>query len=102
MRKPRDSKYTVKAYYIFNKIEKMFWCREIKIRNITNEFGAPMPLSNGERMLETDASFEFVINQYVKIGNEKLRIQQVNHEIDNRYLNAVRGNPKYITRMTVR
>ena len=102
MRKPRNAKYTIRAYYILNNVETLFYCKEVKLRNITNEMGAPLQLSNGERMLETDSSLEFKINAQVKIGNETLRIQQANHELDNNYLNAMRGKPRYITRMTVR
>ena len=102
MRLPRNNKYTVKAYYIENDISTVFYCIENKLRNITNEMGASMALSNGERVLETDSPIEFKINQTVKIANETLLIQNVNGNIDPKDLNSMRGNPKYIQFVLVR
>ena len=102
MRKPRNNRYRLKAYYIQNDTEKVFYCKENKIKNITNEMGASMPLSNGERMLETDSKLDFKINQAVRIGTDKVLIQQVNSNIDSKDLNSMRGAPKYITTLLVR
>ena len=102
MRKPRNIRYTLKAYYIENDTTKLFYCKENKIRNISNEMGASMPMSNGERMLETDSNIEFKINQSVKIGNETLLIQNTNGNIDPKDLNSMRGKPKYIQTLLVR
>jgi len=102
MRKPRNPKYTLKAYYIHNDIITVFWCKENKIRNITNEMGASMPMSNGERVFETDSPITFEMNQTVKIGNEELYVQSSNGNIDPSDLNSMRGNPKYIQTILVR
>ena len=102
IRKPRNNKYRLKAYYIENDIERVFWCKENKINNITNEMGASMPLSNGERLLETDSQLDFEINQSVRIGNDTVLIQDYNGMIDDKDLNSMRGVPKYITRLLVR
>lgn len=102
MRKPRNQRYKLKAYYIQNDTEKVFWCKENKMKNLTNEMGASMPLSNGERLLETDSQLDFKINQSVKIGNDKVLIQDVNANIDSSDLNSMRGVPKYITTLLVR
>jgi hypothetical protein len=96
MRKPRNTQYRLKAYYIENGIEKLFWCKENKIRNITNEMGASLPMANGERMLETDTNIEFKINQNVRIGNETLLVQSSNGNIDLDDLNSMRNKPDYI------
>jgi hypothetical protein len=102
MRKPRNPKYTVKAYYIENDITTVFYCKEKKMRNLTNEMGASMALSNGERLLETDSMIEFKMNETVKIANETLLVQESNGEIDPSDLNSMRGNPKYIQFVLVR
>lgn len=102
IRKPRNAKYTLKAYYVENGHETMFYCRENKIRNITNEMGASIPLSNGERMLETDSPIEFKMNQNVRIDNELLLVQNSNSNIDPKDLNSMRGKPRYIQTILVR
>jgi len=103
MRKPRDQRYKLKAYYIENENEHIFWCRETKIRNITNEMGASMPMSNGESLLETDSNLSFKMNKKVRIGNEVLLIQnEPNSIVDPKDLNSMRGVPKYITTLLVR
>lgn len=102
IRKPRNPKYMIKAYYIENDIQHAFWCREKKIRNITNEMGASMPMSNGERMIETDSPLEFIINAWVKIGDEQLNIQNVNATVDDNDLNAMRGKPDYIKEILIK
>lgn len=102
MRKPRSKRYLIKAYYIQDDKESVFYCKENKIKNITNEMGAPIPMSNGERMLETDSSLDFKINQSVRIGDDIPLIQQVNANVDSSNLNSMRGNPKYITTLLVR
>lgn len=101
-RKPRNPRYKLKATYIENDREQVFYCKENKIRNITNEMGASMPLSNGERMLETDSTLDFKINQSVKIGNDIVLIQDFNANVDDKDLNSMRGNPSYITTILVR
>ena len=103
MRKPRNMKYKLKAYYIENEKEQVFWCKDTKIRNITNEMGMSMPMSNGERLLETDSPLEFKMNKKVKIGNEILLIQsEPNSIVDDVDLNVMRGNPDYIKTLLVR
>ena len=102
IRKPRNPLYRLKAYYIENDTTKLFWCKENKIRNMTNEMGASMPMSNGERMLETDSPIVFKVNQGVKIGNETLLVQSTNGTIDPKDLNSMRGNPKYIQTILVK
>lgn len=103
MRKPRSKRYLIKAYYIQNDIEKVFYCKETKIKNITNEMGASMPMSNGERMLETDSNLDFKMNQSVRIGNETLLIQnEPGSIVDDKDLNLMRGKPDYITTLLVR
>ena len=101
MRKPRNPEYTIKAYYIYNGVDKAFWCKENKIRNITNEMGASLPMSNGERMLETDTNIEFKMNQSIRIGGETLLIQSTNGNIDDNDLNSLRGKPDYIQTILV-
>jgi len=101
MRKPRNPCYMIKAYYIENEQQFTFWCKENKIRNITNEMGASMPLSNGQRLLETDSNLDFKINQKVKIGNDIVRIQNFNGNVDTNDLNAMRGKPDYIITLLV-
>jgi hypothetical protein len=64
--------------------------------------GASMPMSNGERMLETDSPLDFKINQSVKIGNDIVLIQQFNGIVDDKDLNSMRGKPKYITTLLVK
>ncbi len=102
IRKPRNPRYTLKAYYIENDKETLFYCKENKIRNITNEMGASMPMSNGERMLETDSPIVFKMNQRVKIGNETLFVQDSNGNVDANDLNSLRGNPDYIQTVLVK
>jgi len=102
IRKPRNQRYTIKATYIENEVEHVFWCKENKLRNITNEMGASLPLSNGERMLETDSKLEFKIHQGVKILNEKLLINNINSNVDPNDLNALRGRPSYVTTLLVK
>ena len=103
MRKPRNMKYKLKAYYIENDVEKVFWCKDTKIRNITNAMGASMTMSDGERMLETDSPLEFKINKKVRIGNETLLIQnEPNSIVDDNDLNVMRGFPDYIKTLLVR
>ena len=102
MRKPRNQRYTIKAYYIQDDNQYTFYCKENKIKNITNEMGASMPMSNGERMLETDSPLDFKINQSIKIGNETLNIQSYNGVVDDKDLNSMRGNPRYITTLLVK
>jgi hypothetical protein len=102
MRKPRNPKYMIKAYYIEDDIQHAFWCKENKIRNISNEMGAIMPMSNGERLIETDSPLEFNINSIVKIGNEQLLIKSVNGIVDDNDLNAMRGKPDYIKTILIK
>jgi len=102
IRKPRNQRYTIKATYIQNDKEYIFYCKENKIKNLTNEMGASMPMSNGERMLETDSNLDFKINQSVKIGNDIPLIQQINANVDSKDLNSMRGKPYYITTLLVR
>ena len=102
MRKPRNPRYRLKAYYIENDHKHVFWCKENKIKNLTNEMGASMPLSNGERILETDTILDFKINQSVEIGNETVLIQDFNSNIDSSDLNSMRGKPKNIITILVR
>ena len=102
IRKPRNKRYTIKAYYIENETQTVFYCKENKMRNITNEMGASMPLSNGERLLETDSTLDFEINQSISIGNDIVLIQDFNANIDDKDLNSMRGKPSYITTLLVR
>lgn len=102
IRKPRSNRYKIKAYYIENEIEQVFWCKENKLRNITNEMGASLPLSNGERILETDSGIVFKMNQNVRIGNELLLVQNSNGMVDQNDLNSMRGKPDYIQTILVR
>ena len=102
IRKPRNPKYTIRAYYIENDKQTLFYCKENKRRNITDELGTSMPLSNGERVLETDSPIVFKMNQNVKIGNETLFVQDSNGNVDDKYLNSMRGNPRYIQTVLVR
>ena len=102
MRKPRNPKYMIKAYYIENDTQSTFWCKENKLRNITNEMGASMPLSNGERVIETDSSLDFKINYDIKIGNETLTIENINEVVDTSNLKAMRGNPDYIKTILIK
>jgi len=103
MRKPRNMKYKLKAYYIENEKEQVFWCKDTKMRNITNEMGASLPMSNGERLLETDSPLDFKMNKKVKIGNEILLIQnEPNSIVDDNNLNVMRGDPDYIKTLLVR
>jgi hypothetical protein len=96
-------KYKLKAYYIENEKEQVFWCKDTKMRNITNEMGASLPMSNGERLLETDSPLDFKMNKKVKIGNEILLIQnEPNSIVDDNDLNVMRGNPDYIKMLLVR
>lgn len=101
-RKPRNPNYMIKAYYIEDDTQHAFWCKENKIRNITNEMGASMPMSNGERIIETDSPLEFNINSNVKIGDEMLLIQNVNAIVDMNDLNAMRGKPDYIKTILIK
>ena len=64
--------------------------------------GASMPLSNGERILETDTILDFKLNQAVEIGNETVLIQDFNSNIDSSDLNSMRGKPKNIITILVR
>lgn len=102
MRKPRNARYTIKAYYIENETTKVFYCKENKIRDISNEMGASMPMSNGERMLETDSPIKFEMEQEIKIGNETLSIVQTNGNVDPKDLNALRGKPRYIQTILIK
>lgn len=102
IRKPRNPKYTIRAYYIQNDKQTLFYCKENKLRNITDELGASIPLSNGERVLETDSLIVFKMNQHVKIGNEMLLVQDSNGNVDDKDLNAMRGKPSYIQTVLVR
>lgn len=102
MRTPRNKRYTIKATYIYNDTEYTFWCKENKIKNITNEMGASMPMANGERVLETDSKLNFEQEQEVRIGNETLGIYNINQIVDSSDLNSMRGNPKYITTLLVK
>jgi len=102
MRSVRNSQYRLKAHYIENENENVFWCKENVIKNITNEMGQSLPMSNGERMLETDSKLDFKMNKQVKIGNEIVLVQQVNSIVDTKDLNSMRGVPKYITTLLVR
>jgi len=102
MRKPRNMKYKLKAYYIENEHEYVFWCKDTKIHNITNAMGQSLAMSDGERMLETDSPLEFKINKKVKIGNEVLLIQDLNSIVDDVDLNVMRGKPDYIRTLLVR
>jgi hypothetical protein len=101
-RKPRNPNYMIKAYYIEDDTQQVFWCKENKIRNISNEMGASMPMSNGERMIETDSPLAFNVNAFVKIGDEKLLIQSVNGIVDMSDLNAMRGQPDYIKTILIK
>ena len=102
IRKPRNPRYKLKAYYIENDKQHTFYCKENKLKNMTNEMGASMPLSNGERMLETDSKLDFKINQAVVIGGDTVLIQDFNANVDESDLNSMRGNPSYITTILVR
>jgi len=102
MRKPRNKRYMIKAYYIENDTQQVFWCKENKIRNITNEMGASMPMANGERLFETDSDITFQMNKHVKIGDEDLLIDSVNAVLDNNDLNAMRGKPAYIQTILIK
>jgi len=102
IRRPRNQRYTIKATYIQDDKETVFYCKENKIKNLTNEMGASMPMSNGERMLETDSPLDFQINQSVKIGDDIVLIQQFNGIVDDKDLNSMRGKPKYITTLLVK
>ena len=102
MRKPRSDRYKVKAKYIENNRERTFYCKETKLRNITNEMGQSRPLSNGERLLETDSQIEFKINHVIVIGNERLLVQDINSNLLDTDLNARRGKPRYVTSILVR
>lgn len=102
MRKPRSDKYKIKATYIENNVERTFYCKENKIKNITNEMGMSRPLSNGERLLETDSQIDFKINHSVVIGGERVLIQDFNANLLDTDLNARRGVPRYVTTLLVR
>ena len=102
MRKPRNPRYKLKAYYVENEQEHMFYCKENKISNISNEMGASMPMSDGEKVLETDSMLDFKIEQEVRVGNSKLGIYKINQTVDAKNLNSMRGNPTYITTLLVK
>ncbi len=101
-RKPRNPRYKLKATYIENDHESTFYCKENRISNITNEMGQSMPMSNGEKVLETDSALDFKIEQEVRIGTSILGIYQINQSIDTKDLNSMRGVPKYITTLLVK
>jgi hypothetical protein len=102
MRKPRNAQYKIKAYYVENNTTKVFYCKERKVKNLTNELGQSMPLSNGERVLETDSKLDFQMNQQIRIGEEILRVQDFQGTLIDTDLNARRGVPRYITTLVVR
>lgn len=102
MRKPRNPRYKLKAYYIENDHESTFYCKENRISNISNEMGQSMPMSDGEKVLETDSMLDFKIEQEVRIGNSTLGIYNINQTVDTKDLNSMRGNPKYITTLLVK
>ena len=102
MRKPRNQKYRIKAYYIENDIQHTFWCKENKMQNMTNEMGASLPLSNGERVLETDSQIDFKIGQRVSFGGQSLIIFNTNPVVDNSDLNSMRGNARYVTTVMIK
>jgi hypothetical protein len=102
MRKPRSDRYKIKAKYIENNRERTFYCKENKMKNITNELGQSRPLSNGERILETDSEIDFKINHVVFIGGDRVLIQDSNETLLDTDLNARRGKPRYITTLLVR
>lgn len=101
MRKPRNPKYTIRAYYTENSVTRPFWCSESVMKNITNELGASMPLANGERLLETDSRIDFMQNAQVTIGGETLRVKQTNSVVDRKDKNSMRGKPSYITTVLI-
>lgn len=102
MRKPRDPRFKIKAYYIENDREFVFYCREKKIRNITDEMGASFQLANGESMIETNSRLDFKQNQKVRIGNETLTIDNFDSVVDDKDNNSLRGNPSYITTILIK
>jgi len=102
IRKPRNPRYKLKAYYIENDTQHVFYCKENKISNITNEMGAPMPMSNGEKVIETDSNLDFKIEQEVSIGGNILSIYNINQTIDTKDLNSMRGKPSYITTLLIK
>jgi hypothetical protein len=103
MRHPRNKRYKVKAYYIDSTDrEFVFWCKEKKIKNITNELGQSMPMANGERVLETDSTLDFQMNDKVRIGGETVLIQDFDSNTDDKDLNAMRGKPRNIKTILVR
>lgn len=102
IRKPRNQRYKIKAFYIENGVEHTFYCKENKIKNITNEMGASMPIANGERLLETDSPLDFKIEQLVRVGSETLSVANVSQTVDDKDNNAMRGNPSYITTILIK
>ena len=81
MRKPRNPRYKLKAYYIENDKQSAFYCKENRISNISNEMGQSIPMSDGEKVLETDSMLDFKIEQEVRIGNSTLGIYKINQSI---------------------
>lgn len=101
-RKPRKKEYTIKAYYYDKEERHVFWCKEKKIRNISNEFGASLPLANGESMIETNARLDFKQNKKVEIAGEILKINMVDSIVDPSDRNSRRGSQSYITTMVIK
>ena len=102
MRKIRKKEYHIKAYYIENNVEYVFYCKEKKIRNITDEMGMSLLLANGQSMIETNSRLDFKQNQKVRIFGETLSIDNIDQVLDNSDKNSRRGNPSYITTMIIK
>lgn len=96
MRKPRNQRYKLKAYYIENDNQSTFYCKRKRLTNITNDMGQSIPMANGESILETDSDLVFKAEQTVKIGNEELSVQKSDGDVDSKNLNSMRGKPSYI------
>jgi hypothetical protein len=102
MRKPRNSKYKIKAYYNYLDKQYVFYCKERVFKNISNEMGTSSPFANGNKVIETDSDIDFKIEHEIYINDVGYSIEQVNLTMVDNDLNAMRGKPRYIKELIIR
>lgn len=102
MRKPRDTRYKIKAKYEYLGTFTTFYIREKALKNLTNEMGQSMPFANGNKIFETDSDIDFKLEHNVWVDGVSYAIEQVNLTMKDNDLNAMRGKPRYIKELLVR
>jgi len=89
----------IKGYLVRGNKKVAFWYRENFTKDISENFG--QPVADGQRLLVTESTLDFRINDALEIAGQRLLVDNVQLELKGN-MNSLRGAPSYIKTIVVR